>query len=88
MAFEGCSEGVMNEETMAMTPEGQLRVGTRDDDANSVKDGRIYVMDATGSCVSVLSVSASQPQVTKGLPKGTYDLYALGGDDLSCLTLP
>ena len=78
----------MNEETMAMTPEGQLRVGTRDDDANSVKDGRIYVMDATGSCVSVLSVSASQPQVTKGLPKGTYDLYALGGDDLSCLTLP
>ena len=88
MAFEGCSEGVMNEENMAMTPEGQLRVGTRDDDANSVKDGRIYVMDATGSCVSVLSVSASQPQVTKGLPKGTYDLYALGGDDLSCLTLP
>jgi hypothetical protein len=88
MAFEGCSEGVMNEGTMAMTPEGQLRVGTRDDDANSVKDGRIYVMDATGSCVSVLSVSASQPQVTKGLPKGTYDLYALGGDDLTCLTLP
>ena len=88
MAFEGCSEGVMNEETMAMTPEGQLRVGTRDDDANSVKDGRIYVMDDAGSCVSVLSVSASQPQVTKGLPKGTYDLYALGGDDLSCLTLP
>ena len=88
MAFEGCSEGVMNEETMAMTPEGQLRVGTRDDDANSVKDGRIYVMDDAGSCVSVLSVSASQPQVTKGLPKGTYDLYALGGDDLSSLTLP
>ena len=87
-AFEGCSEGVMNEETMAMTPEGLLRVGTRDGDANNVNDGRIYVMDQAGSCVSVLSVSASEPEVTKGLPKGTYDLYALGGDDLSCLTLP
>ena len=78
----------MNEETMAMTPEGLLRVGTRDGDANNVNDGRIYVMDQAGSCVSVLSVSASEPEVTKGLPKGTYDLYALGGDDLSCLTLP
>ena len=88
MAFESCSEGVMNDEAMALTPEGTLRVGTRDDDAHSVKDGRIYVMDETGHCVSVLSVSASQPQVTKGLPKGTYDLYAVGGDDLSGLTLP
>lgn len=88
MAFESCSEGVMNDETMALKPEGMLRVGTRDDDAHSVKDGRIYVMDEAGHCVSVLSVSASQPQVTKGLPKGTYDLYAVGGDDLSGLTLP
>lgn len=88
MAFESCSEGVINDETMAWTPEGTLRVGTRDDDAHSVKDGRIYVMDEAGHCVSVLSVSASQPQVTKGLPKGTYDLYAIGGDDLSSLTLP
>ena len=88
MAFESCSEGVINDETMAWTPEGTLRVGTRDDDAHSVKDGRIYVMDEAGQCVSVLSVSASQPQVTKGLPKGTYDLYAVGGDDLSSLTLP
>ena len=88
MAFESCSEGVMNDETMAWTLEGTLRVGTRDDDAHSVKDGRIYVMDEAGQCVSVLSVSASQPQVTKGLPKGTYDLYAVGGDDLSCFALP
>lgn len=88
MAFESCSEGVMNDEAMALKPEGMLRVGTRDDDAHSVKDGRIYVMDEAGHCVSVLSVSASQPQVTKGLPKGTYDLYAVGGDDLSGLTLP
>ena len=88
MAFESCSEGVINDETMAWTPEGTLRVGTRDDDAHSVKDGRIYVMDEAGQCVSVLSVSAAQPQVTKGLPKGTYDLYAVGGDDLSSLTLP
>lgn len=88
MAFESCSEGVMNDEAMALTPEGMLRIGTRDDDAHSVKDGRIYVMDEAGHCVSVLSVSASQPQVTKGLPKGTYDLYAVGGDDLSGLTLP
>ena len=88
MAFESCSEGVMNDEAMAWTPEGTLRVGTRDDDAHSVKDGRIYVMDEAGQCVSVLSVSAAQPQVTKGLPKGAYDLYAVGGDDLSCFTLP
>lgn len=88
MAFESCSEGVMNDETMALKPEGMLRVGTRDEDAHSVKDGRIYVMDEARHCVSVLSVSASQPQVTKGLPKGTYDLYAVGGDDLSGLTLP
>ena len=88
MAFESCSEGVMNDEAMALKSEGMLRVGTRDDDAHSVKDGRIYVMDEAGHCVSVLSVSASQPQVTKGLPKGTYDLYAVGGDDLSGLTLP
>ena len=67
MAFESCSEGVMNDEAMALKPEGMLRVGTRDDDAHSVKDGRIYVMDEAGHCVSVLSVSASQPQVTKGL---------------------
>lgn len=45
MAFESCSEGVINDEAMALTPEGTLRVGTRDDDAHSVKDGRIYVMD-------------------------------------------
>lgn len=88
MAFEGCSEGVINDEVMAMAPEGQLRVGTRDGDANSVKDGRIYVMDSNGSCVSVLSVNDSQPQVTKGLPQGTYDLYAIGGDDLSSLVMP
>ena len=88
MAFESCSEGVINDETMAWTPEGTLRVGTRDGDAHSVKDGRIYVMDETGHCVSILSVSTVQPQVTKGLPKGTYDLYAVGGDDLSGLTLP
>ena len=88
MAFESCSEGVINDETMAWTPEGTLRVGTRDGDAHSVKDGRIYVMDETGHCVSILSVSTVQPQVTKGLPKGTYDLYAVGGDDLSGLTMP
>ena len=88
MAFEGCSEEVMNDDVMAMTPEGTIRVGTRDGDANSVEDGRIYVMDGSGSCVSVLTVNASQPQVTKGLPKGTYDLYALGGDDLNSLVLP
>lgn len=78
----------MNDETMAMMPEGTLRIGTRDGDAQSVSDGRIYVMNDAGQCVSVLSVSTAQQQVTKGLPKGTYDLYAIGGDDLSCFTLP
>ena len=45
-------------------------------------------MDNDGHCVSILSVSTTQPQVTKGLLKGTYDLYSVGGDDLSGLTLP
>ena len=87
MAFESCSEGVINDETMAWTPEGTLRVGTRDGDAHSVKDGRIYVMDETGHCVSILSVSTVQPQVTKGLPKGTYDLYTLARGDTKELNI-
>ena len=65
--------------TRAVDDEGQLQ---------AVKQGRVYVFNAQGNCVSVLSTTAEEGAFSTELPIGTYTLYAVGADDLDRYVLP
>lgn len=65
--------------TRAVDDEGQLQ---------AVKQGRVYVFNAQGHCVSVLSTTADEGTFSTELPIGTYTLYAVGSDNLDNYILP
>ena len=70
----------------------RLRITTRavDDDGQlqAVKQGRVYVFNAQGQCVTVLSTTAEEGTFSTELPIGTYSLYAVGSDNLDNYVLP
>lgn len=89
LALNGCSKDVLMEFDSDGTPINELRIGTRaGDDATTVTDGRIYIFNNSGECVSVLSTDQNAEYTSAKLPAGTYSVYAVGGNDLNRFTLP
>ena len=98
MALSSCEKQVIGEDGMeaSETEEAEggsarLSVITRapgDPNENAVSEGRIYIMNSTGTCVEILSTDEESNQATTRLAAGQYTLYAIGGDDLSRFSLP
>ena len=89
LVLNGCSKDVLMEFDSDGTPINELRIGTRaGDDATTVTDGRIYIFNNSGECVSVLSTDQNAEYTSAKLPAGTYSVYAVGGNDLNRFTLP
>jgi len=64
--------------------------GTTDGDEGStptISEGRIYVMSGT-RCVGMIALSEGATATTLTLPAGSYEVYAVGGNDLARFTLP
>ena len=55
---------------------------------NTVKDGRIYIFNQKGKCLHVLSTDEENKKATVNMAAGTYELYAVGAEDLSRFILP
>ena len=93
--FASCEKAVFDEnteeETVIEAPATAtlnivMRAATRDE--NAVKDGRIYIFNEKGKCIQLLSTSEENNAATVTMAAGTYDLYAVGGEDLSRFILP
>ena len=93
--FASCEKAVFDEnteeETVIEAPATArlnivMRAATSDE--NAVKDGRIYIFNEKGKCVQLLSTSEESNTATVTMAAGTYDLYAVGGEDLSRFILP
>lgn len=69
-----------------------LNVTTRgtdvDPSVNAVSDGRVYIFNQSGQCVSLLSTNETSNEASANLSAGTYTLYAVGSSDLSRFVLP
>ncbi len=85
-----CTDQVMNEvlndQELTLGQTQQLKVRTRS--ADPVSEGRVYVMNSDGTCVKLLETDASGEYDSGNLYAGTYDIYAIGSDDLYKMTLP
>lgn len=64
------------------------RAGGSDGEENTIAEGRIYIFNSLGNCVQLLSTNEETNQATARLSAGSYNLYAVAGDDLSRFTLP
>lgn len=64
------------------------RSATSDSEESLFADGCVYILNAAGKCVQMLSFNEESNQATAQLAAGTYNLYAVAGDDLSRFSLP
>lgn len=72
-----------------MARTSQLSITTRaDGDLANIKDGRIYVFNQAGTCIEVLTTAEATQSATTLLAPGTYQVYAVGSEDLDRFSLP
>ena len=72
-----------------MARTSQLSITTRaDGDLANIKDGRIYVFNQAGTCIEVLTTAEATQSATTMLAPGTYQVYAVGSEDLDRFSLP
>ena len=89
LTLSSCSEEVFN----AKVPEhgeggeGQLRIATRGDVETPLQT-RLYIFNAAGQCIQLLSPDDHEQFVTTSLTAGTYDLCGIGNNDFSNFVLP
>jgi hypothetical protein len=92
--FASCEKAVFDEDSeeggVEAPATARLNIITRGatSDENTVKDGRIYIFNEEGKCVNLLSTDEEDNTATVMMPAGTYNLYAVGGEDLSRFILP
>lgn len=92
--FASCEKAVFDEDSeeggVEAPATARLNIITRGTagDENTVKDGRIYIFNEEGKCVNLLSTDEEDNTATVMMPAGTYNLYAVGGEDLSRFILP
>ena len=92
--FASCEKAVLDEDSeeggVEAPATARLNIITRGatSDENTVKDGRIYIFNEEGKCVNLLSTDEEDNTATVMMPAGTYNLYAVGGEDLSRFILP
>ncbi len=89
LAFDSCSEGVSNFENSWEEAAGLVSIHTRGEgDELTVDEGIVYIMNQEGTCIHLITMDSETKQITTSLKKGTYDVYAIGGTNLSSLNLP
>lgn len=89
IALVGCSKEIISDEENQLARTSQLSITTRaDGDLANIKDGRIYVFNQAGTCIEVLTTAEATQSATTMLAPGTYQVYAVGSEDLSRFSLP
>ena len=89
LTLSSCSEEVFNSAVPepAESGEGQLRIVTRGDVETPLQT-RLYIFNAAGQCIQLLSPDDHEQFVTTSLMAGTYDLCGIGSKDFSNFVLP
>ena len=89
LTLSSCSEEVFNSAVPepAESGEGQLRIATRGDVETPLQT-RLYIFNAAGQCIQLLSPDDHEQFVTTSLMAGTYDLCGIGSKDFSNFVLP
>ena len=89
LTLSSCSEEVFNAKVPepAEGGEGQLRIATRGDVETPLQT-RLYIFNAAGQCIQLLSPDDHEQFVTTSLTAGTYDLCGIGNNDFSNFVLP
>ena len=89
IALAGCSKEIISDEENQLARTSQLSITTRaDGDLANIKDGRIYVFNQAGTCIEVLTTAEATQSATTMLAPGTYQVYAVGSEDLDRFSLP
>lgn len=86
MVLGSCSQEVLNEYQPVGEPGHELRVLTRSD--TPVNESVVYLMDDTGVCIDKMEADALGGYMSASLQSGTYELFAIGSDDLGRWMLP
>ena len=86
IALESCSQDVWIESDLETPSHQTLSLTTRSD--YPVNEGVIYLMNASGTCSSLLESDNNGTYTSGPLAPGDYDLYAIGSDDLALFDLP
>ena len=89
LTLSSCSEEVFNSAVPEHGEggEGQLRIATRGDVETPLQT-RLYIFNAAGQCIQLLSPDDHEQFVTTSLTAGTYDLCGIGSKDFSNFVLP
>ena len=74
-----CAQEVINEDMSAS--DSRMTVMTRGEGDPVSSPVRLYVFDSNDGCVTMETLDAGSSSFTKNLPAGTYDVYALAGDE-------
>lgn len=74
-----CAQEVINEDMSAS--DSRMTVMTRGEGDPVTSPVRLYVFDSDDGCVTMETLDAGSSSFTKNLPAGTYDVYALAGDE-------
>ena len=90
LLFTSCEKNNSLELGADATPSCKLCIKTRGEDGatTAIKSGRIYIFDEEGTCVQLLTTDETTHKAEADLNEGTFDIYAIGGSDLSCFSLP
>lgn len=90
MTLCSCGKEVINENSMERN--SRLTVLTRSDGEGSeaaiALPVRLYVFNEEGDCIGTQVREAAETPIEMELPKGTYDIVAIGGADEDRLQLP
>lgn len=74
-----CAQEVINEDMSAS--DSRMTVMTRGEGDPVTSPVRLYVFDSDDGCVTMETLDDGSSSFTKNLPAGTYDVYALAGDE-------
>lgn len=97
LMLSGCAKDISSDIATNDEPTSVLNIVTRTGDGDTGQDeadgslnvssGQIYIFNGN-NCVSTLSFGSTTTYTSQALPAGTYDVYAIGGNDLSHFDLP
>ena len=94
LAMGACSKEVIDDSLSQAKATSTLKIVTRgsansddDKDGGNISSGYIYIFSGN-TCVSMLTVSDGVTNSAAQLSAGTYTVYAVGGNNMSCFTLP
>lgn len=84
-----CSEEFTEALDADNKPTTLLHIQTRGgSNETSISDGRLYIFNNEGGCIGLYSFGNTSPNAVIPLTAGCFDIYAVGGRDLSCFSLP